>query len=184
MNRSLDGKDKIHLIANDALSAYLVPIITPDDEADFSPILAEDIPKRGTFEDTLAEQSFNSMYVHKNPLREGDWRVWIRGMNHAANTSGLFSCTLSIPSNGEPRWCQRSRSVRSGMLAYTPISYSGQLLGYSSSREYITFSAACPAAPKRAVVMPEFHGRYIGFAAYSGALTYCTRSSIVLQYYK
>ncbi|KAJ6449215.1 hypothetical protein C8R45DRAFT_147236 [Mycena sanguinolenta] len=184
MNRSLDRKNKIHLIANDALTAYLVPIITPDDETEFSPILAEDIPKRGTFEDTHAERAVNDMHVHESPLREGDWRIWICGTKHAAHTSGLFSCMLSIPSNGEPRWCQRSQSVRSGMLPYTPVSYSGQLLQRSSSGEYIAFSAACPAAPKRAVVMPEFHGRYIGFAAYSGALTYCTRSSIVLQYYK
>ncbi|KAJ6449195.1 hypothetical protein C8R45DRAFT_947534 [Mycena sanguinolenta] len=184
MNCSLDRKDQIHLISNDALSAYLVPIITLDDDAEFSPILAEDIPKRGTFEDTQTEQSFDGMHVHESPLREGDYRLWIHGLNYAANTGGLFSCTLSIPNNGEPQWCRRSRSVKSGSMPYTPVSYSGHSPQYSGSGEYNIFSAASPAAPKPMVRMPGLRDDYIGLAAYSGALTYSTRSSIVFQYYK
>ncbi|KAF7353504.1 hypothetical protein MSAN_01540000 [Mycena sanguinolenta] len=105
MNRSLDEKDQIHLISNDALSTYWVPITTRDD-AEFSPIFAENIPKRSTFEDPHAEQTFTDMHVHESPLREGDYRLWIHGSNRAAK-GGLFSCTLSIPSNGMPQWCQR-----------------------------------------------------------------------------
>ncbi|KAJ6449182.1 hypothetical protein C8R45DRAFT_1131177 [Mycena sanguinolenta] len=156
MNISRDQKNKIHLISNDAISAYLVPIITPDGDAKFSSILAEDIPKRGTFEDVHAEQFFNDMYVHESPLREGDYRLWIYGMNLVANTGGfsIFSCTLSIPSNAAPRWCQRSRPVRTERAIYTPVSYSGHSLQQSSPGDSIVFSAACPAAPKPVVRMP------------------------------
>ncbi|KAJ6461722.1 hypothetical protein C8R45DRAFT_1178893 [Mycena sanguinolenta] len=186
MNRSRDRKNKIHLVSNDAISAYLVPIITPDGDAEFSSILAEDIPKRGTFEDVHAEQFFNGMYVHESPLREGDYRLWIYGMNLVANTGGfsIFSSMLSIPSNAAPRWCQRSRPVRTGRALYTPVSYSGHSLQHSNPGDSIVFSAACPAAPKPVVRMPAWDRGYVALTAYSGALIYSASSSIVLQYYK
>ncbi|KAJ6472505.1 hypothetical protein C8R45DRAFT_1078011 [Mycena sanguinolenta] len=180
LNPSLDGESQIHLISNDALRTYLVRTIGGDGAMKFSPVLAEDIPKLSTFADTHMEQAFSDMHVCESPLREGNYRVWIRGTNYAAKTDGLFSCTLSLPLNEKPHWCQRSRSVESGALYYA-VSYSGHSLRYEETGGYTVFSAASSPPRKPARVELPSSGDYIDVAQYGGTLTYSTHSSVVVS---
>ncbi|KAJ6472513.1 hypothetical protein C8R45DRAFT_412538 [Mycena sanguinolenta] len=192
MHNSLNVDSQIHLICNDALSAYLVPTFSGDGAMELSPVLAEDIPKLSTFADTNIEEAFSEMHVRESPLREGVYRVWIHGTNYAAKNDGLFSCTLSIPHTKKPSWCQRSRLVEGRISSYG-VSYSGHSLHYDRNVGYTVFSAALSALRRSARVelpscgthidaMPP--GDYIDVAPYDGTFTYATPSSVVIQYYK
>ncbi|KAJ6472529.1 hypothetical protein C8R45DRAFT_1217803 [Mycena sanguinolenta] len=181
MNPSLDGESQIHLISNDTLSTYLVPTIGGDGATAFSPVLAEEIPKLSTFADTDIEEAFSEMHVRVSPLRDGVYRVWIHGTNYAAKTDGLFSCTLFIPHNEKPYWCQRSRSVESGALYYD-VSYSGHSLRYERTGGYTVFSVASSALRKPVELSSS--GDHIDVAPYGGTLTYSTHSSVVIHCYK
>ncbi|KAJ7259978.1 hypothetical protein B0H12DRAFT_1069875 [Mycena haematopus] len=140
MTPSLDNVQQIHLISADSVGTYWTPIINTDGAAEFTPVLAQDITKLSTLEDTDNKQSFNNIYVHESRIREGDYRVWIYGTIYAAKAGGLVSYRLSIPNNGKPQWCQRSRSMESGSLFRYSISYGGHHVLFRRAEGFVGFA--------------------------------------------
>ncbi|KAJ7229531.1 hypothetical protein B0H12DRAFT_225177 [Mycena haematopus] len=184
MTPSLDKAQQIHLISNDTVGTYWTPIIHMDGAMESTPVLAHDIPKLSTLEDIHNEQSFNNMYVHESPIREGDYRVWIYGTIFATKAGGLLSYRVSIPNNTNHQWCQRTPSMESGSLFRYSISYHGHYVLYRRAQGYVISAAASLASPRPARVDMPSCGDHIDVGPYSGAVTYSTHSSIVIQYYK
>ncbi|KAF7353482.1 hypothetical protein MSAN_01537800 [Mycena sanguinolenta] len=178
MTCPLPRQEQIHLISNKMLESYWAPTIGVDRAAKFSPVFVEDIPKRCTFEHTDG-QPFHKMYIHQNPLRDDDYRVWIRGTKYAAN----LSCyRLSILTHGQPQLRLQRRSVVSGAMVH-PVSYSGHSLGYCRASGWTVVS---PRSSKElgGAQLPFCKVEHADLAAYSGALIHSTRSTIVIQYYR
>ncbi|KAJ6476846.1 hypothetical protein C8R45DRAFT_1157926 [Mycena sanguinolenta] len=187
----LGDRDQLHLISSDTLSTHWAPLIAPDGPAEFSLVSLKDIPKCRTIEASHGEHNFDRIYAHESPIRDGHYSAWIYGTQRVHYKDVFLSYRLSITSNEEPRWSSRSALEAGPSYSYHPISitYRGHILasGASSGRGVFTiFSAAAAATSLRAaqVEPPPSTALHIDIAPYSGALTYCIHSSIVIQYYK
>ncbi|KAF7353473.1 hypothetical protein MSAN_01536800 [Mycena sanguinolenta] len=97
---SINGESQVHLISSDTIEAYLLPVVALDDPAEFSSVSVEEIPKVHTFHAINTEQSFRAMDIHASPIHEAEYRLWIWGLNYAANAGGVVSYQLSIPISG------------------------------------------------------------------------------------
>ncbi|KAF7353476.1 hypothetical protein MSAN_01537200 [Mycena sanguinolenta] len=181
MTPSINGESQIHLISSDIIKTYLLPVIALDDPAEFPSFSVEEIPKVHTFHATNTEQSFQNMDIHASPIHEAEYRLWIWGLNHAANKDALVSYQLSIPINGEPQWRLRCH----GMLEGTQlVSYSGHVLHYEVSRGGWTIIPPDPlTANPRLQLFRELD--FVHLTTYSGAMACPTvQSTIVIQYYR
>ncbi|KAJ6472433.1 hypothetical protein C8R45DRAFT_1217741 [Mycena sanguinolenta] len=174
---SINGETQIHLISNDTLGAYTAL----DDPREFSPVSAEEIPKVHTLHVMNTVQSLQVMQIHPSPIRDAEYRLWISGLNYAANQGGVVSYELSIPLNGQPQWRLRSQVALEGTQI---TSYSGHILQYEPSRggwTIISPRSSAANARLRLFRNPDF----VDLATYSGAVTCLTiESTIVIQYYK
>ncbi|KAJ6476844.1 hypothetical protein C8R45DRAFT_1102144 [Mycena sanguinolenta] len=187
----ISERDWLSLISSDTLGNYWAQIIGTGDPAHFSIVSVKDIPKVTTFEPVIdIEQSFDEIYVHENPIRSRDFSVWIYGASHIADRGALLSYRLSIPAGGDPQWCLRIQSVMAPNQAlesfYQGATYCGHRL-YAPIRdpELTIFSATSPVtSPRMVLELPPDVGDRIDIATYSGALTYFTDSSIVIEYYR
>ncbi|KAJ6476848.1 hypothetical protein C8R45DRAFT_365785 [Mycena sanguinolenta] len=184
----LSEQDRLHLISSDTLDNHWAP--TNDPLVQFSPVLVKDIPKLRTFEASDVEQCFREIYVHESLTRDGDYSFWTYGASRMGDRGALLSYRLSIPTHGDPQWCRRIQSVvEPGQVLtrfYQAVTYSGHRLYSTLTPEYTIFSAALPVTSPRTVLvqLPPDLGPDIDIAPYSGALTYCTESSVEIQYYK
>ncbi|KAJ6476853.1 hypothetical protein C8R45DRAFT_1216696 [Mycena sanguinolenta] len=184
----LSEPDWLYLISSDTLCNYWAHTNGP--LAEFSPVLVKDIPKLRTFKASDVEQNFREIYAHESPIRDGDFSIWIYGKSHSTNRGALLSYRLSIPARGDPQWCLRIQSgVERGQVLegfYHAVAYGGHRLYSPLNPEHTIFSAALPLTSRRTVRvgLPPDLGDAIDIAPYSGALTYCTDSSVVVQYYK
>ncbi|KAF7342914.1 hypothetical protein MSAN_02007900 [Mycena sanguinolenta] len=172
-----DGKSQIQLISYDTLHGYWTPMLETGAIVEFSPLLLEDVPTLSALDTTDVDQYFDDMDVYESPVQEGEYRVWIYG------DAALVSYRLSIPTNGEPRWCQRSPSVDTGHNLWFSTTYSGHTL---IDRERLTVFSATSVTESTEMELPELETWDLHLAAYSGALTYLdhTNSSVVIEYYR
>ncbi|KAF7353474.1 hypothetical protein MSAN_01536900 [Mycena sanguinolenta] len=176
----LTAQHKLHLISNDAIGTYFSPTVSLEKSVTFFAVLLEKIPKVHTFHAMNTEQSFRNMSIHASPICDADYRVWLRGWNNAAYTTGLLSYQLSIPTNGEPQWHLRKAGMTGAQLA----TYSGHVLHYQVSRRGWTVVSPGPSpANPRLLLFRDMD--LVDLAAYSGALT-CSAvdSPIVILYYQ
>ncbi|KAJ6459616.1 hypothetical protein C8R45DRAFT_1221341 [Mycena sanguinolenta] len=181
----LSDEDRLHLISSGTLSTHWAPIIGPDGPVEFSPVLLENLPKLRTLETSHAERSFDRIYAYENPIRDGYYSVWIYGVHCVHHGDAFLSYRLSIPANEDPQWSRRTQSALERNLSYIhhPITYRGHSLA-SGVNGVITIFSAAAASPGAAQAEPPPTVIYIDVAPYSGALTYSTDSSIVIQYYR
>ncbi|KAJ6510601.1 hypothetical protein C8R45DRAFT_392961 [Mycena sanguinolenta] len=183
----LSEQDRLHLISSNTLDNHWAR--TNDPLAQFFPVLVKDIPKLRTFEVSDVEQSFREIYVHESLTRDGDYSFWIYGASRMTDRGALLSYRLSIPPHGDPQWCRRIQSVvEPGQVLerfYQAVTYGGHRLYSTLIPEHTIFSAALPLTSPRTVLvqLPPDLGPDIDIAPYSGALTYCTESSVEIQYY-
>ncbi|KAJ6472434.1 hypothetical protein C8R45DRAFT_1164037, partial [Mycena sanguinolenta] len=117
-------RPQVHLISNDTIGNLFSPT---DDVAELSAVLVEEMAKLHTFHDIATEpvgpdDVYLGMQIHASPVRDADYRVWIRG-----TSDGLVSYQLSIPDNREPQWRQRNTLPEAGVASYSGhvISYAG-----------------------------------------------------------
>ncbi|KAF7349487.1 hypothetical protein MSAN_01739000 [Mycena sanguinolenta] len=187
----LSEKDWLYLISSDTLGSYWAQIVGADSLAQFSLVLVKDISKLRMLEASDVEQSFSDIYVHESPIRNGDYSFWIYGASRTADRGAFLSYRLSIPTSGDPQWCLQIQSlVEPGQALenfYQAAAYGGHRL-WSPLRVpgHTIFSAALPFTSPRTVLveLPPDLGEDIDIAPYSGALTYFSNSSIVVQYYR
>ncbi|KAJ6459617.1 hypothetical protein C8R45DRAFT_1109483 [Mycena sanguinolenta] len=188
----LTEEDQLHLISSHALVSHGSPTIDIDDAAEFFPVLVEDIPKLRTFEASDAEQSLTRICVHESPIRDGDYCVWIYGGSYVADRGALLSYRVSMSTSGEPQWYLRIPSAVEPDQVREKFSLDVTYCGHrpyivAGGTKHIMFSAALPVTSPRTVLvkLPRDAGLdlNIDIAPYSGALTYFTSSSIVVQYY-
>ncbi|KAF7353350.1 hypothetical protein MSAN_01523400 [Mycena sanguinolenta] len=172
------GQQQIHLIANGTLDTYWAPIIGTDDIAEFSPIGAADIPKLSTLNHTDSRY-FSRMYVHGNPIQDRDYRVWMCGTRYLRGSLSCYQLTIPITEHAEWRPQIRSALVTMGH----PVCYSGHTPDYSLTCGWTVVSpCSSPGLVRLNWQFPE--EKHIDITPYSGALTYVTRTTIVIQYYK
>ncbi|KAF7349493.1 hypothetical protein MSAN_01739600 [Mycena sanguinolenta] len=184
----------LHFISSNTLGDHWAWIIGTDGPAQFSLVSVTDIPKLRTFKASDAEQSFGEIYVHESPIRDDDYSVWIYGTSHRARRGALLSYRLSIPTSGDAQWCLRIQSM---VQPDQEMEYFFETVTYCGHRLYSTladpkqtiFSGALPVPSPRTVqvelAMRLIAGQqHVDIAPYSGALTYSTESSIVVQYYR
>ncbi|KAJ6464457.1 hypothetical protein C8R45DRAFT_1080069 [Mycena sanguinolenta] len=177
-SQSLAGK-QIHLVADETLDAHWAPTVGLNAPAVFSPLLTENIPKLCTFEHTDVQPG-HKMYVHKSPIQDGDYRIWIRGTEHMAS---LTSYRLSLPVNQKPQWQLQTRSMVLVPSSH-PVPYSGHIVCRpQTSSEWTIFSPRSSHGSARAK-LKFFQAKSLGLAPYSGALIHFTRSIIIVQYYR
>ncbi|KAJ7913454.1 hypothetical protein B0H13DRAFT_2469083 [Mycena leptocephala] len=181
---------QIHVITNIRLDPYWKLTLDIGAPLEFSVVPATNLPTFSMLVDPATEQSFKHLYVHESPIRDDTYRVWIRGPTHAPYIERLLRCQLSIPIHGAPNWRGGTQSFVVSS-PYRVIPYSGHTLLQTKPetppRVYTmcppTSSAVCTwCAPARVEV--PFCGEYQDVAPYSGAITYCMRSSIVIKYYE
>ncbi|KAJ6476878.1 hypothetical protein C8R45DRAFT_366579 [Mycena sanguinolenta] len=183
-----DQEHQLHLISNNTICTYGTSTVGIGGPPKFSFVLTADIPRLSTFEDVDAEQDFCEIYVHPSPIRDCDYLVWIRGTSSVApERYALLSYRLSVPTNDEPQWCRATRSVmapsESSMRRKSSVTYHGHCL-YNNREVYTVLSAASAETVRLEPPSPPIAGKNIDLAPYSGALTYSTNSSVVIQYYK
>ncbi|KAJ6472446.1 hypothetical protein C8R45DRAFT_1103896 [Mycena sanguinolenta] len=113
LKSSVNGEPQIHLISNDTIGAFFIGL----DDAEFSAVSVEEMPKLKTFHAISAQQSFaGSMQIHESPIRDADYRVWIWG-----GDDGLLSYQLSIPLDREPQWRVRRPCCRDRISCHTVV---------------------------------------------------------------
>jgi len=178
-----DGEEQtqLHIISNDALRAYWAPAFAIDGPVEFAVALVEDIPKLSTFVDTDLDQSFGYMSVLESPLQDGAYRVWLHGSIYSADNRRLCY-QLSIPVGGEPQWRRRCQASELAASLIHTVPYFGHTLFHSISGGY-TISPPISSSEFVRVELSSA-GDHLDVAPYSGAITYSTRTSIVIQYYK
>jgi hypothetical protein len=175
---------QIDVITNIRLDPYWKPTLDISAPLEFSVVPATNLPTFSMFVDPATEQSFKHLYVHESPIRDDTYRVWIRGPTHAPYIEGLLRYQLSIPIHGAPYWRGGTQSFVVSS-PYRVIPYSGHTLLQTKPETPPRVYTMCPptsSAPARVEV--PFCGEYQDVAPYSGAITYCTRSSIVIKYYE
>ncbi|KAJ6476856.1 hypothetical protein C8R45DRAFT_1102156 [Mycena sanguinolenta] len=187
----LSEEDQLHLISGDALSATWAPIIATNGPAEFVPVFVKDIPKLKTIE---ASHTEHMVYAHASPIRDGHYSFLIYGSHRGGRRGASLSYQLSIPTYGEPQWCQGTLPVGDPDLDLYRISdavtFSGHRLyrgGTHMAPVYAIFSTASASTSPRIVqagLPPIVVGQEVDIAPYSGALTYFTNLLIVVQYYR
>ncbi|KAF7349486.1 hypothetical protein MSAN_01738900 [Mycena sanguinolenta] len=177
---------RLHLISSDMLSSHWAPIIATDGCTEPSPVFLKDIPKLRTLDASHTEQRFDSIYAHESPIRDGRYSVWIYSKRHVHRD--FLSYRLSIPANEEPEWSQRTRSTLQPGRSYSyhPITYCGHSITSRGHQRgpFTIFSVASVSFGTAEVELPPSAAIHTDIAPYSGALTYSTDSSIVIQYYR
>ncbi|KAJ6553284.1 hypothetical protein B0H19DRAFT_1156092 [Mycena capillaripes] len=177
----LDGAE-IHIIANDTLRNYWTPITTIDAHSEFTLVRAADIPKHSTFVVTEVYQSFDHISVVDSPLQDDHYRVWIYGTIYSSGTSGILGYQLSIPRTGPPQWRTRVHASEVAPSLHHTVPYSGHTFHQFFRSGYHIFPPTSSCKNLRVKLPPSVI--YVDVAPYSGALTYATGTSIVIQYYK
>jgi hypothetical protein len=182
LKTTLEQEHQIHLIANDILCDYWTPTISVDAHSEFAVVSAADIPKLSTFVDTAVDQSFTHISVVGSPLQDDNYRVWIHGTLYSSNTRSIVGYQLSIPVGGQPEWRRRIRASEVALYMAHTVPYSGHTISHATLPSYTIYPPT--SSFKTLQVTLPFNANYIHVAPYSGALTYSTDTSIVIQYYK
>ncbi|KAJ6472436.1 hypothetical protein C8R45DRAFT_1077967 [Mycena sanguinolenta] len=170
----------LDLISNDTSGTLFSPTMCLDDVAELSAVWAEEMPKLHTFHYITPQVFYDNVYlgmdIHASPIRDADYRVWIRGTSY-----GLDSFQLSIPDDREPQWRQRKAIPLPGVP-----SYSGPVLKYDGHEWGIGMYSPSSIANPLLRLFPDLDFvDSVELATYSGAITYLTdESTIVIQYYK
>ncbi|KAJ7869946.1 hypothetical protein B0H14DRAFT_3440423 [Mycena olivaceomarginata] len=179
LRSSFTLEDRIHIVTHDALRPHWAPLPETHDAHEYVRVSADDIPKLATFVDPDVN-SPGPMYVYENPLQDNSFRLWVHDSDNWDWDSELLCYRLSVPVGAELQWSRSSVPSRVRSRTYHNIPYTSHLLEYSA--EEAGYSAFPPTgyAPMRIA----FCGEFPEVAPYSGALTYSTDSTIVIQYYK
>ncbi|KAJ6476855.1 hypothetical protein C8R45DRAFT_1216698 [Mycena sanguinolenta] len=189
----LSEENQLHLISSDTLSTLWAPTIATNGTAGFLPVFVRHIPKLKTMEASHAQQSFDVVHAHESPVRDGHYSFSIYGAHRMLPRAASLSYRLFIPTNGEPRWCQRTQSVVYPNIDLARITdavpYSGHRLhrGTDIAPIHTILSTPLASTSPRIVQagLPPIAGRQeVDIAPYSGALTYSNSSSVVVQYYR
>ncbi|KAJ6476683.1 hypothetical protein C8R47DRAFT_1141169 [Mycena vitilis] len=171
-------ENEIHVISCDTLRAYWAPIIGVDCIGDFFSVSAQHIPKLSTIVSPIKLSKlpeFNCVSVLKSPLRDGEYRLWIH------DPTRLAGFQLSLAGKGTPHW----RSL--GVVTHLGSARECAILPYSGH------TISC--GPTTVKIFPRrFLSGYAGvelrdrnivhIAPYSGAFTYSTINSIVIEYFE
>ncbi|KAJ7333974.1 hypothetical protein DFH08DRAFT_814042 [Mycena albidolilacea] len=176
---SVEGEYRIHLVAHDALLHHFAPVIAPDGSPEFNKVFSDQISKRSTLGDSdfLAGKS-----VHESPIRDGTYPVWIAGSRGVPNVSFKWTrccCWLSIMPGQPPQWYQ---GTVFDLKQHTngDVTSSGHSLTFVSQQPRLILPMTTSQLGKLDLAGSGFR---MLLAPYSGAITYCTPTSIVIQYF-
>lgn len=140
----------------------------------------EDIPHLGSHTiDLHVPEGFSKIIlsVHESPLREGSYIVWVWTLHPRDSTLWKFS--LSLPSTSEQSLLvQRSTSVIKDIGVDHMISYAGHSILWTR-----VIDCRGKFGNEVELELPDC-GNYVHLSAYSGAVTYSTKNSVVIQYHK
>jgi hypothetical protein len=175
-----------------SLAEYWSPI---DLMEQWKSVMLDDIPKLITekFEHRLRRDRL-SMSAHASPFREGFYNLWISITEE--NISAIRKYTLSCPpaASKEPLHLSLRSFTRANRRypIYGDISYSGHTEIFDIDLDRAQRVLALPELPEiteaadvkpGTVDLPDV-GDIVHTSAYSGALTYCTPHSVVVNYYQ
>ncbi|KAF7376550.1 hypothetical protein MSAN_00071200 [Mycena sanguinolenta] len=174
----IDAVYEISIIANDALNTHMTPLGGLDGVGKFNPVLPAQLIKLSTLK---AQHSFIRMSVHASPVHKDKYRIWIYGWSGDNNDDALWCYKLSMPVDQPPQWRQWARYRAAHGASYTYTTYSGHTPMFNDMQRRIvppghtTFTevdlAGC--VTERPHTTP-----------YSGAVSYTTDDTIVIQYFK
>lgn len=113
----------------------------------------------------------------ESPLLDDLYTVWLYMSHHQGST--ISKCTLALPPTRKPSLrLQHSTSALNNVGIDRKISYAGHSLVWNH-----ILSCGGELGDKVEVKL-QGCGDYIHLSAYSGGLTYSTRDSIIIKYYK
>jgi hypothetical protein len=156
------------------------PVIALDGPPEFNKVFSDQTSKQRTLGDSdfpLAGKS-----VHESPVRDGTCRVWLAGSRGVPGVSFKWTrccCWLSIMLGQPPQWCHGTVfDLKQHM--YGDVTYSGHSLTFVSQQPRLIPPTTTTQLGKLDLAGSGFR---VLLAPYSGAITYCTPTSIVIQYF-
>lgn len=173
--------DQIHLISADALDGHWVPLARRNGTGAFTYVSLDKIPKRSTFSDSdAALWQVSEMAVYASPLRDDTYRVWILALPSVSSMRNLSCYELVTAPDQQPCWGKRIRYF-DNPYSYDHIFYSGHTMTHVHEQHRIF-----PPTETRDYEELELAdcGDRISTTPYSGAVTYATRTCVVITYFK
>ncbi|KAJ7172805.1 hypothetical protein C8R43DRAFT_674958 [Mycena crocata] len=199
---SFDRKDTIHLIPNASLDPHWFPAAEFNGGDGYHYVRDYHLPKRSTLSASQPDtwKRIARMSVHESPLRHGEYRVWLQGTTDdppegSFTPAKLWCYRLSLQYNQPPQWRREMPGTAWGECAYPHITFSGHTLVRRSSRgrrHWVIPSGLTPendevelrSCAKEAHLSGCINGDSVDMAAYSGVVTYCTLTSIIILYFR
>ncbi|KAF8199920.1 hypothetical protein K438DRAFT_1822819 [Mycena galopus ATCC 62051] len=167
----LGVQEEVHIISNEALHTHLIPVVDLDGFGEFSTVSSDALPKLSTLSSRETRHSFSQISVHTSP-----------DVENAPLRYGLWSYQLSIPVGQPPRWRERGVYPAWKGAAYGYSTYSGHAILYGNPQRWIV-----PPTQTQDLGEVDFPGcttEYVHISPYSGAVTYPTEDTVIIQYFK